>query len=73
MRQQNLVPGLASRTMYTATQTRQASFFVSVPTHTHIMVARAGPTSVGPVSVYAGKANPVRVTTSKISLFGGGY
>ncbi|HHT0956219.1 TPA: ash family protein [Enterobacter kobei] len=28
-----------------------------------IMVARAGPTSVGPVPVYAGYANPVRAIT----------
>lgn len=37
-----------------------------------IMVARAGPTSVGPVPNKAGYANPVRATTSEIGVSGGG-
>ncbi|HHX6016776.1 ash family protein [Escherichia coli] len=36
------------------------------------MVARAGPPKGGPVSVYAGSSNPVRVTTSEIGTSGGG-
>ncbi|WP_404947593.1 host cell division inhibitor Icd-like protein [Salmonella enterica] len=37
-----------------------------------VMVAQAGPTSVGPVSVRAGTANPVRATTHEICSSGGG-
>ncbi|EPT8338511.1 ash family protein [Enterobacter hormaechei] len=63
--------GIATPNIHKATQTRPASFFVSVPTHTQIMVARAGPTLVGPGSLCAGCCNPVRVTTSEIATSGG--
>ncbi|EOZ1526110.1 ash family protein [Enterobacter hormaechei] len=64
MRQQNLVPGLASRIKFIGDTDALASFFVSVPAHTYnIMVARAGPPKGGPVSDNAGYANPVRAIT----------
>ncbi|EBN9895071.1 host cell division inhibitor Icd-like protein, partial [Salmonella enterica] len=37
-----------------------------------VMVAQAGPTSVGPVSVRAGISTPVRATTHEICSSGGG-
>lgn len=62
--QQNLQPGLSTpKTSYGDTYTRQRVFLCHLSAHTQIMVAQAGPTSVGPVSVGAGVENPAWATT----------
>ncbi|MEG1349325.1 MAG: hypothetical protein RSD49_14870 [Hafnia sp.] len=52
---------------------RASGFFVrTVSSHlfrTEIMVGRMGPTSVGPVSTFAGGCNPVRLTTPNCNLW----
>ncbi|ELO4997127.1 ash family protein [Escherichia coli] len=56
---------------------RASGFFVcTVSSHlfrTRIMVGRTGPTSVGPVSSFAGCGNPVRLTTTSFPPLDGEY
>lgn len=52
----------------------RASGFFTCEASSHlfrIMVGRAGPTSVGPVSFVPGSANPVRLTTPRFAPLGG--
>ena len=50
-------------TFYGDTDTHQRVFLCLLSAHTQIMVAQVGLTSVGPVSVGAGIANPIWATT----------
>lgn len=51
-------------TSYGDTYTRQRVFLCLLPAHIRIMVAQVGLTSVRPVSVGAGIANPAWATTT---------
>ncbi|MWR23049.1 hypothetical protein GP963_11955 [Escherichia coli] len=56
---------------------RASGFFVRTVLprlfRTRIMVGRTGPTSVGPVSSFAGTANPVRLATHSFAALDGEY
>ena len=67
--------GVGIRTPLTieAIQTPNASFFVSVHTHTLSMVGCMGLTSVRLVPLIASSPNPVQSTASEFRTSGGGY
>lgn len=56
-----------------ATNDAPASFLLSVPAHTRIMVGWAGEPKGSPVSLIAGSLNPVQSATSEIETSCGGY
>lgn len=65
--------GICTPELSAATNDAPASFLLSAPAHTQIMVGWAGEPKGSPVPVDAGSANPVQSATSEICTSCGGY